>query len=199
MTRTVDFYYDYGSPTAYLAWTQLPQLCKTYSATLNYCPILLGGVFKETGNTTPAALEPKAKWLFDDVARHAEFYSVPYQKNPFFIVNTMTIMRGAIWASHNDCLEAYNEAMFTATWADGKDTSNPEVIAEVVTGAGLDADAMREAITQADLKKQLIDATATAVKRGVFGVPTMFAGNVMHFGQDRLLWIEAFLSESMGT
>lgn len=196
MTKIVDFYYDYGSPTAYLAWTQLPQLCKTHRATLNYCPILLGGVFKSTGNSTPAGLKPKAKWLFDDVARHAEFYSVPWRMNPHFIINTLTIMRGAMWATNNGCIEDYNRAMFAATWADGKDTSNPEVIAEIVKSAGLDADSMQQAVADADIKKQLIDATDAAVQRGIFGVPTMFAGNVMHFGQDRLLWVEAYLSES---
>ena len=85
MSKQVDFYYDYGSPTAYLAWARLPELCSRYDATLNYCPILLGGVFKATGNSTPALIKPKAKWLFQDIARHAEHYGVPYQMNPFFI------------------------------------------------------------------------------------------------------------------
>jgi len=196
MTRTVDFYYDYGSPTAYLAWTQLPDMCIEHDALINYCPILLGGVFKETGNTTPAALEPKKNWLFDDIQRHAELYNVPYKMNPHFIVNTMSIMRGAMWASNTGCVEDYNAAMFNATWVDGKDTSDPAVIKEVMTTAKLDAEAMQQAIGEDELKKQLIDASAAAVKRGVFGVPTMFAGDVMHFGQDRLLWVEAYVAES---
>jgi len=157
---------------------------------------LLGGVFKETGNTTPAALEPKKKWLFDDIKRHAEFYNVPYKMNPHFIVNTMAIMRGAMWASNNDCIEKYNAAMYNATWANGQDTSDPTVIESVMKSADLDADAMRHAIGTDEIKKQLIDATAAAVRRGVFGAPTMFAGDVMHFGQDRLLWVEAWLAES---
>lgn len=195
MAKTIDFYYDYGSPTAYLAWSQLPALCKEHNAILNYRPVLLGGVFKSTGNTTPAALEPKAKWLFDDVARHAEFYQVAYRMNPHFIVNTMKIMRGAMWAQNNGCLEDYNSAMFTATWAQGKDTSDTDVITEVLTTANLDADAMLQSTGEDNIKKQLIKATNSAVECGVFGVPTMFAGDVMHFGQDRLLWIEAYLSE----
>lgn len=196
MPKTIDFYYDYASPTAYLAWTQLPALCKANDTILNYRPVLLGGIFKATGNTTPAALEPKAKWLFDDVARHAQLYQVEYKMNPFFIINSMMMMRGAMWAQNNGRLEDYNSAMFTATWVNGEDTSNPDVVAEVMTRADLDAESMKQAIGEDNIKKQLIAATNSAVERGVFGVPTMFAGKAMHFGQDRLLWIEAYLAEA---
>ncbi len=194
MTKTVDFYYDYGSPTAYLAWTQLPAICEKHNATLNYKPILLGGVFKGTDNQSPVVIKPKGKWLLDDVARYAKHYGVSYAMNPHFIVNTMPAMRGAMWAQASGQLEAYNTAMYTAMWADQKDIAQPDVIRDVLTTAGLDAAAMGDAIQQQDIKQALIDATNAAVESGVFGAPTMIVGDEMHFGQDRLDWVERALA-----
>lgn len=194
MSKQVDFYYDYGSPTAYLAWARLPELCRRYDATLNYRPILLGGVFKATGNSTPALIKPKGKWLFEDIARHAEHYGVPYQMNPFFIINSMTMMRGAMWAQNTGVLESYNKAMYEATWAKGLNTSEPKVIASVMQEAGLDAAAMQQAAQDDAIKKQLIEATSAAVERGLFGAPTMIVDGELHFGQDRLDWVERRLA-----
>ena len=194
MSKTVDFYYDYGSPTAYLAWTQLPTICNKHAATLNYKPILLGGVFKGTDNQSPVVIKPKGKWLLDDVARYAKHYGVDYAMNPHFIVNTMPAMRGAIWAQTSGQIEAYNTAMYTAMWADQKDIARLDVIEEVLTTARLDAAAMGDAIQQTDVKQSLIDATTAAVEAGVFGAPTMIVGDELHFGQDRLEWIERALA-----
>ena len=194
MSKTVDFYYDYGSPTAYLAWTQLPTICNKHGATLNYKPILLGGVFKGTDNQSPVVIKPKGKWLLDDVARYAKHYGVDYAMNPHFIVNTMPAMRGAIWAQTSGQIEAYNTAMYTAMWADQKDIARLDVIEEVLTTARLDAAAMGDAIQQTDVKQSLIDATTAAVEAGVFGAPTMIVGDELHFGQDRLEWIERALA-----
>ena len=195
MSKQVEFYYDYGSPTAYLAWTQLPQLCERYEVNLNYRPVLLGGVFKATGNSTPVLIEPKAKWLYKDVVRHAEHYGVPYQMNPFFIINTMTMMRGAIWAQNNDVLEIYNKAMYEATWVNGLNTSEMNVITSVLREVKLDADDMQKSVQEEPIKKQLIKVTADAVERGVFGAPTMIVDGELHFGQDRLDWVERQLAE----
>lgn len=194
MSSQVDFYYDYASPTAYLAWTQLPELCKRYDAKLNYRPVLLGGIFKATGNSTPALIKPKGKWLFDDVARYAEHYGVPYKMNPFFIINSLTMMRGAMWAQNTGVIENYNQAMYEATWANGQDTSDVEVIASVMEEAGLDANTWRQAVSDDTIKKQLIDATNDAVGCGLFGAPTMIIDGELHFGQDRLDWIERRLT-----
>lgn len=196
MPGQVDFYYDYASPTAYLAWTQLPDMCARHGATLNYKPILLGGVFKATGNTTPVVIKPKGEWLFDDITRYAQHYGVSYQKNPHFIVNTMTIMRGAMWAQNTGVLETYNKAMYDATWSNGLDTSDLDVIASVMQQAGLDSDKMLQAVQDDAIKKQLIDATTTAVENGVFGAPTMIVNGELHFGQDRLDWVERRVSEA---
>lgn len=194
MSKQVEFYFDYGSPTTYLAWTQLPTICEVRGAELVYKPILLGGIFKAAGNNTPVAVQAKGAWMLDDMARFAKRYGVPFVMNPYFIINTMPIMRGVFWAQDTGVFDAYNRAMYQAMWVDGVDMNNPEEIARVVTEAGLDADAMAEAIQQSDIKKRLIDATSAAAERGLFGAPTMFVDGEMHFGQDRLDWVEEALA-----
>ena len=193
MSKRVDFYYDFGSPTAYLAWTQLPQICRTHNAALVYRPVLLGGVFKATGNETPVRIKAKGEWMFADIRRYADSYGVPFAHNPHFIMNTLTAMRGALWAASTGCLEAYNRALFEAAWVTQRNINDAGEIVALLKESGLDADAAAAAVQQQDVKTALIDATAAAVDRGVFGVPTMFVGEQMHFGQDRLPWVEKAL------
>lgn len=192
--KTVDFYYDFGSPTAYLAWTQLSGICAAQDAELNYRPILLGGVFKGAGNQSPVMVEAKGRWIFQDIERFAKHYGVAFAMNPHFIVNTLGAMRGAMWALQSGEIEACNAALFSAMWIDGKNIAEPDVLSEVVTDAGLDAAAMAVAVQQQDVKQALIDATNAAVARGVFGAPTMVVGDELHFGQDRLDWVERALA-----
>ena len=194
MRKQVELYYDYGSPTAYLAWTQLPAICARHDARLIYRPMLLGGVFKATGNATPVRIEAKRAWLFKDLARYVTRYGIRFEMNPHFIINTLAIMRGAIWARAESSLEAFNRAMFEAVWVNRRNMADPAEIADVVTRSGLDADRMLAAIQQPEIKTALIAATAAAVERGVFGAPTMFVGDQMHFGQDRLEWVAAALA-----
>ncbi len=194
MSKQVEFYYDYGSPAAYLAWAKLPEICDRHGAELVRKPVLLGGVFKGTGNQTPVNIKPKGEWLFADLARYADYYGVPFKKNPYFIINSMPLMRGAMWAQNRGQLQQYDRVMFEAIWADEKDMNTPDVIASVLTEGGYDAAEVFEAVQTPEIKSQLIEATEEAVSRGVFGVPTMFVGDEMHFGQDRLDWIDRALA-----
>lgn len=194
MTKPVEFYYDYGSPAAYLAWTQLPNLCAELGAELVPCPILLGGVFKATGNQSPVIVEKKGAWMFDDLERHAQHYGVPFSKNPYFIINTLPLMRGAMWAQATGRLDAYDKVMFDAIWVNEKDMNDVTVISAVLSEGGFDANEVVAAVQEDAVKAELIEATEAAVSRGVFGVPTMFVDGEMHFGQDRLDWVRRALT-----
>lgn len=194
MTKTVEFFYDYGSPAAYLAWTQLPALCAELKAEIVSRPILLGGVFKATGNQSPVMVEKKGTWMFDDLERHARRYGVSFSKNPYFIINTLPLMRGAMWARETGCLDAYDKVMFEAIWVHEKDMNDVAVIGAVLTEGGFDAKEVVAAVQDDAIKKQLIEATDAAASKGVFGVPTMFVGGEMHFGQDRLDWVRRALA-----
>lgn len=194
MSKTVDFYYDFISPASYFAWVRLNELCQRTGASINYKPMLLGGVFKANGNTSPMTIPAKWEWMKTDFARTAEYYGIPYQMNPHFIFSTVNAMRGALWALSEGKIETYNQAMFTATWAEGKDLSSTEVMTEVLNNAGFDAHQVMEAMTQPEIKKALIQASEDAATRGVFGAPTMFVDNEIYFGQDRLDWVERALA-----
>lgn len=190
---TVEFFYDFGSPTAYLAYRRLLTVCDQHNARLDYRPILLGGVFKATGNSSPAMIEAKGRWLFADIQRHSEKFAIAFNMNPHFIINTLLPMRGAIWALQSGVIEPYTQAVFNATWVEQRDISRPDELAAIVADAGLDANALAAAVQQPALKQQLIEATNEAVERGVFGAPTMFVAEQMHFGQDRVDWVQAAL------
>lgn len=192
--KTVEFLYDYASPASYLAWTQLPGLCVRHGAELVRLPVFAGGIFKAVGNNSPVNVKPKGVWMFDDLGRYARHYGVPFEKNPHFMFNSLAAMRGAMWARSQGRLADYDRAMFEAAWVTGRNIGAVEELKAIIADAGIDADAMLDAIQQADVKQTLVDETGRAVERGAFGVPTMFVDGVMHFGQDRLTWVERALS-----
>ena len=195
MTKTVEFYYDFGSPTVYLAATQLPSIADSLGATIDWRPMLLGGVFKSTGNQSPAVIAAKAAYMNDDLQRFANRYGVPFNWNPHFPINTLSLMRGAV-AYHDDGVASsiYRDAIFTAIWVEGQNLNEPDVIGQVLTDAGLDPKDLMSRIGQQTVKDQLIANTEQAVNRGVFGAPTFFVGEQMFFGQDRLDFVAEALS-----
>ena len=95
MSKTIEFFFDFGSPTTYLANTQLPKLAEDCGTHLVYRPILLGGVFKATGNASPVTVPAKGRWMGVDIQRWAKHYGVPFAFNPHFPINTLPLMRGA--------------------------------------------------------------------------------------------------------
>lgn len=191
MSKTIDFYYDYISPASYIAWTQIEKVAERTGASINYKPMLLGGVFKIQGTTSPVTNPAKWDWIQKDFQRFADHYQIPYQHNPHFIYSTISALRGAMWAKSVNRLQEYNQAMFTAAWADGKDLADKAVLAEILTAADFDADEVIAAMVEPDNKAALIQATEEAAERGVFGAPSFIVDGVLHFGQDRLDWVEA--------
>ena len=195
MTTKVEFFFDVGSPTAYLAWCRLLQLREQYDMDLQFRPLLLGGVFKATDNASPVTIPAKGMYMMGhDLPRFAARYGVPINPNPHFPVNTLGLMRGAIAAERMGCLEDYLGAIFPAMWVESRDLGDVAVVAEVLAAAGLDAQALLEATQDPDIKAALIANTEEAVSRGAFGAPTMYIGEEMFFGQDRLDFVEERLA-----
>jgi len=196
MPKQVEFYFDFGSPTAYLAYTQLPKLAAECGAQILWKPMLLGGVFKATGNQSPVLIAPKGAWMWGDMDRWARRYGVPLEKNPHFIINTLTLMRGAAGLQLREParLLPYVEAMFHAMWVEPCNLGDPAVVAATLAKAGFDAAAFTALAGDPEVKARLIALTDDAVRRGVFGAPTMFVGGEMFFGQDRL----EFVREALG-
>jgi 2-hydroxychromene-2-carboxylate isomerase len=195
---SVEFFFDVGSPTAYLAYTQLPGLAQACGATVVYKPMLLGGVFKATGNVSPVSVQAKGRWMGDDIARWARRYGVPFAFNPHFPINTLTLMRGAVGVQmHQPAqLQAYLDAVFNAIWRDRRDAADPAELAAVLGEAGWSMDDFGALISDPAVKARLIAQTDEAVARGVFGAPTCFVGDAMFFGQDRLDFVREALLEA---
>ena len=198
MSKTVEFYFDFGSPTTYLAWTQLPKLCADSGATLVYKPILLGGIFQATGNASPATIPAKARYMGADLSRFARRYDVPFAFNPHFPINTMRLMRiaTALCSASPGDFERYVRAVFVAMWVDGKNLGDTDVLAQTLASAGLDAPTLLATASDPNVKEVLKAATTEAIDRGAFGAPTTFVGDQMFFGQDRLEFVkEALLAD----
>lgn len=193
MARTLEFYFDYGSPYSYLADTQVEAVAKRAGATLVRKPMLLGGVFKSTGNSSPAEQPLKSKWSGFDMPMWARHYGVPFQRNPFFPINTLALMRGAAAAQIDGSFERYHPALFKAMWVDGRNLNDIKEVAAVLAAAGLDPQKFGNRIQDQDVKDRLKATTDEAVARGVFGAPTSFVGDMMFFGNDRLPFVEMAL------
>ncbi len=193
MTRTFEFFFDFGSPASYLAWTQIPALEARAGATAVLRPILLGGVFKATGNASPVSVPAKGRWMLGDLRRWAARYGAPFEMNPHFPINTLTLMRGAAGLLGDSRLAAYCDACFDAIWRDGRDMADPATAAETLAAAGFAPDEMLALAADPAVKERLKADTEEAVARGVFGAPTYFAGDEMFFGQDR----QDFVAEAL--
>ena len=191
--KKVEFFFDFGSPTTYLAHTQMPGLAKRTGAEVIYRPMLLGGVFKATGNQSPAFIAAKSKWMDGDLKAFARRYGVPYARNPWFPVNTMMLMRGAIAMQKENRLAPYADAVFHAMWVEPKNMNDPQVVGTVLAKAGFEPKAMLAAAEDQSVQDALRANTEEAISRGVFGAPTFFVGDRMFFGQDRLEFVEEAL------
>jgi len=195
--RTVEYFFDVGSPTAYLAWTQLPKIAAETGAAIAWRPMLLGGVFKATGNASPVTVPAKGRWMNEDIARWARRYGVPFAFNPYFPINTLTLMRGAtgLQMRRPDELARYLDVIERAMWEAPKNLGDPAVLAATLAEAGFDADEFLSLVGDPEVKAKLVATTEEAVARGVFGAPTFFVGDAMFFGQDRLEFVrEALLA-----
>jgi 2-hydroxychromene-2-carboxylate isomerase len=194
--KAVEFFFDFGSPTSYLAWTQLPGICDASGATLVYRPMLLGGVFQATGNASPVTVPAKGRYMLADLARFARRYGVPLRFNPHFPINTLALMRGAVGVQLRQPgrFDEFVSTVYRAMWVAGLDMSDPTVVGEALGKSGFDPQSILELSADPEIKAALKANTEEAVSRGAFGAPTMFVGDQMFFGQDRLDFVKEALS-----
>lgn len=196
MTKTAEFFFDVGSPASYLAWTQMPKLCAQAGANLVYRPMLLGGVFQATGNASPATVAAKGRYMTVDLGRFAKRYGVEFKMNTHFPINTLQLMRGLVGMQLRQParFEAFLGAVFTALWVKGANLNDPAETAATLLAAGFDPAEVFALVNDADIKAALKANTEEAVQRGVFGAPTVFVGDAMFFGQDRLDFVREALA-----
>jgi len=196
MAKVVEFFFDVGSPASYLAWTQLPGICKQAGASLVYKPMLLGGVFQATGNASPATIPAKGRYVSHDLARFARRYGVPFASNPHFPILTLTLMRAAVGVQlrQPERLDNYLSAVFQALWVKSLNLNDAALVARTLETGGFDPAQVEQWVSDPEIKAALKANTDEALQRGVFGAPTMFVGQEMFFGQDRLDFVREALS-----
>jgi 2-hydroxychromene-2-carboxylate isomerase len=194
--KQVEFFFDVGSPYSYLAYHQLPKIAQAKGAEIVWRPMLLGGVFQATGNSSPATVPAKGQYSNIDLQRWAKHFGVPIQQNPHFPINTLQLMRGAVGMQLRSDAEfhRYLAAIFSAMFEHPRNLGDLQELAAVLEAAGISPALMLELVQDDHVKQTLRKTTEEAVARGVFGAPTFFVGDAMFWGQDRLHFVEATLS-----
>jgi 2-hydroxychromene-2-carboxylate isomerase len=190
-----EFHFDFGSPNAYLAELVLPEIERRTGVKFDYVPVLLGGVYKATGNMSPfdslRGIKNKPEYNALETQRFLRRHNITKLKpNPFFPVNTLALMRGAIAAQFEGVFEAYFRAAYHHMWVEPKKMDDPGVFREAFLSSGIDIDRLIARTQQDDVKKKLIENTSDAVARGSFGSPTFFVGKEIFFGKDSLRDVE---------
>jgi 2-hydroxychromene-2-carboxylate isomerase len=191
----VRFLFDFGSPNAYLSHKVIPQIERRTGARFEYVPVLLGGLFKLTGNRSPAeafaGIKNKLAYEGLETRRFVQRHGITgFTSNPYFPVNTLRIMRGAVAAQRLGVFVAYVDAVFHHMWEAPKKMDEPEVIAAALTESGLDAQALMTMAEDPGVKQALIDNTNAAFEAGAFGSPSFLVGGELWFGKDRLRDVE---------
>lgn len=196
MSKSVDFFFDVGSPSSYLAWTQLPALCASHGAELVYRPMLLGGVYQATGNASPATIPVKGRYTQMDYERHARRYGVAFRGNPHFPVITLFLMRAVtgIQLRRPEQLQQLLGCVFKALWIDALNLNDAQLTARTLAEGGFGPAEIERLAQDAETKAALKATTQEAIERGVFGAPTLFVGDQMFFGQDRMDFVREALS-----
>ena len=193
MTATLEFFYDYVSSYSYLANEAVKSLD---GVEVRYRPMFLGGVMKATGNSPPGTVPAKGRYLGKDLHRWANHYGIPFRFNSIFPQNTLNALRLALVAQHHGTFDAVHQPLFDAMYVNDRDLSDPAVLAEIVTTAGLDAEAYGAEIGSESIEDELKANTEEAVARGAFGAPTFFVGEKMFFGNDRFDFIKRALAKA---
>jgi 2-hydroxychromene-2-carboxylate isomerase len=195
MPPRVEFHFDFGSPNAYFCHKVIPTIEQRTGASFTYVPVLLGGIFKLTNNQPPMAqfqgVKNKNEYMRLEIARFIKKHGLTaFHMNPHFPVNTVQIMRGAVFAAKAGYLPRYADAVFAHMWEQGRKMDDTEIIKTSLSEAGLDAAALLAGIQAQDVKDTLLANTESSVDRGNFGSPTFFVGDEMFFGKDRLRDVE---------
>jgi len=191
--RSFDYFFDFASPYTYLCDSQIPGLVERTGAEVVYKPMVLGAVMAACGNSPPTAVPAKGAYFGQDMQRWLKRYGLPFAFNPHFPVRTIFPLRAAIVAMEEGGFDALRREVFKAVWAEQIDPNDVEAMRPVIARAGLDPDHVIARTGEQVIKDALKKTTDEAIERGVFGAPTIFVGDEMFFGNDRLEFVEEAL------
>ncbi len=191
----VEHHFDFGSPNSYLAWKVIPGIEERTGVRFDHVPVLLGGIFKLTGNQPPRVafgnIKNKPQYEVLEMQRFIARHKLDrFKFNTHFPVNTVQIMRGAVAAQMDGVLPKYMDVVFRAMWETSMKMDDAEVIRAVLDEGGLDGARLLARLQDQDVKDKLLANTNASVERGTFGAPTFFVGDEIFFGKDRLRDVE---------
>jgi 2-hydroxychromene-2-carboxylate isomerase len=191
----VEFHFDFGSPNAYLSHLVIPGIEARTGARFVYVPVLLGGIFKATNNVSPVVanqgIANKAAYQALEMQRFIRAHGImTFKMNPYFPVNTLQLMRGAVVAEDEGMLMRYVDAVYGHMWSEPKKMDDPDVIIAALDASGFDGRHILERGQEPGIKAKLVANTEHSVARGAFGSPTFFVGDDIYFGKDRLRDVE---------
>jgi 2-hydroxychromene-2-carboxylate isomerase len=191
----VQFLFDFGSPNAYLAARVIPDIERRTGAKFDYVPVLLGGIYKLTGNSSPAnylkGIRNKPEYMALETERFIRRHGITtFRRNPFFPVNTLQLMRGAIAAEAEGVFWPYFQAVYHHMWEDPKKMDDADVMRAALASSGIDVNQIVLRSQDSAVKNRLMELTQDAVDRGAFGSPTFFVNAEMFFGKDQLRDVE---------
>ena len=188
MSKTVIFCFDFGSPYSYLAYNNLG-IIKDTGAEIQIKPVLLGGIFKATGNQPPASIIKKGEYMFKDIERWSDKLNLKFKMNPYFPILTVPHMRGAVLAEKMNILENYMKKMYEAIWVNGLNLNDQQILSQIAEEAGIDSNVFAEGIMSDEIKEMLKVNTQFAIDKGAFGVPTYFFNDEIYWGIDSVKFL----------
>ena len=188
MTKNVTFCFDFGSPYSYLAYNNLNSI-REAGGEVTIMPVLLGGIFKATGNQPPATVQKKGEYMFKDINRWSKKLDIPFKMNPYFPILTVPHMRGAVLAQRENILEKYMQVMFEAIWVKAMNLNDQEILTNIAEKSGIDPNQFAEEISSDEIKNKLRENTESAISKGAFGVPTYYLDDEMFWGIDSVKFL----------
>jgi 2-hydroxychromene-2-carboxylate isomerase len=191
---TIRFYFDYESPNAYLAWTQLPKLARRYGFTIDPAPILYAALLDAHGQLGPGESPAKGRWMNKNLARKAVLLGVPLNPPAFLPFNPLLALRTTLLLSDSPERDVLIDALFQAVWVRGLHVSETAVVEGVANEIGLPGGTLVAKAQMPEVKNQLRLRTDEAISRGVFGVPSMEVGDELFWGYDDFPYLELFLA-----
>ncbi|MDQ9818122.1 2-hydroxychromene-2-carboxylate isomerase [Acinetobacter bereziniae] len=195
--KQIEFYFDLGSPYSYLGFYQIQKIAKLHQAQIVWKPILLGGVFKATGNSSPMTVPAKARYSMVDMQRWSNLWDISIQMNPYFPINTLNLMRiiTAVQLYRPECFLTVLNALFDAMFGHPQNLNDIDVLMNLIESLGFSAEQVQIWLSDDQVKMQLKQITEEAIERGVFGAPTWFVGKEMFWGVDHLYFVEMELNQ----
>ena len=193
MATHIDFYFDYLSPFAYLAWKKLPQVIASHELEIRPVPVLFAGLLNHWGQLGPAEIPPKALHIFKECARYAQIHGIPFRSPLHHPFKPLTALRCSLQEVSGPDQARVISAIFDAGWGQGKDLGDKQTIIKMLNDIGLDGEQLVSKTSQPEIKKALEANTLGATQGGVFGIPTMQVDDEIFWGLDQLPYLALFL------